>query len=57
MVEKTHETYEEWFDVFVDVCTNLGYTGNFLKETWESDWEDGKDPFDVATKFVNEIND
>jgi len=53
---KTHETYEEWFDIFVEVCRQLGYDGPLMSDTWEYDWENGADPFDEAKKFVEEIN-
>jgi len=54
-MKPTHETYEEWYDVFVSTCQNKGYKGNFLKETWYDDWQNGKDPIDVADEWLDEI--
>ena len=56
-MEKTHDSYDEWYDAFQDFCIGMGYSGSFMKETWESDYEEGKDPYDSAEEFVKEMNE
>lgn len=53
---RDYETYEEWFDVFVEVCSKLGYSGYMMSETWISDWEENRCPFEVAQEFVDEMS-
>ena len=52
-----YESYEEWFDIFREACSQIGYDGPFLRETWESDFEDEKCPYESAEEFVKEINE
>lgn len=56
-MEKTHETFDEWMDVFIDVCLSMGYTGNIDKDTFESHYLNGNCPYDIAENFINKLND
>lgn len=51
-----YDTFEEWFDVFVDNVRALDYHGNIDRDTFESDYENGADPMYVAKEFVDEMN-
>ena len=53
---KTHESFEEWFDIFREEVHRLGYRGRIDSDTFKELWEDGKDPYDEADEFVTEIN-
>lgn len=54
-MEKTTENFDEWFDIFVDKCRELGYTGPIDRESVEWDF-DGDTPEDAAREFVAELN-
>jgi len=56
MSEKTHETFDEWMDIFREEAHQLGYRGPIDTETFKELWEDGKDPYDEADEFVAEMN-
>jgi len=47
--------FEEWFDIFIDECKRLGYTGAADKYSFENDWETGKTPSESAQSFVSEM--
>jgi ketol-acid reductoisomerase len=49
-------TFDEWFDLFVDRCKALGYTGPIDKYCFEWNYEDGETPEYAAEEFVNEMN-
>lgn len=52
-----YETFEEWYDSFQDHVNRLGYDGPIDKESFESDFEEGKEPSEVAEEFVKEMNE
>lgn len=49
--------FDEWFDIFIDSCDRLGYTGNVDKWSFEDDYISGEYPEDVAKEFVDEMNE
>jgi len=51
-----YDSFEEWIDVFIDKCYELGYDGNICKESFESDYENGACPYQSAEDYVNEMN-
>ncbi|NPV13281.1 MAG: hypothetical protein HPY57_16090 [Ignavibacteria bacterium] len=54
---KNYETFEEWFDIFINQVHNLGYNGSIMSETFMEDWENEKCPYEVAEEFVQEMNE
>jgi hypothetical protein len=50
-------TFDNWFDIFTDEVTKLGYLGPIDKDTFESNYENDKSPEDSAKEFVKEMND
>ena len=52
---RTHETFTEWFDVFQSKLDQMGYQGPIDRHTFECEWEEGKDPYDSAELFYEEI--
>jgi len=51
-----YDTFEEWYDVFVDECKlKYGYEGPIFMETFEQDYEDGTSPQDAAKEFVESL--
>lgn len=50
-------SFEEWFDIFIDKCSSLGYDGPIDKGTFEMEYEMDKSPEAAAGEFVNEMTD
>lgn len=48
-------SFEEWFDVFIDKTKSLGYSGPIDKQTFESEYLEGKTPESSADSFVKEM--
>jgi hypothetical protein len=51
------ETFENWLDIFIDECRDLGYNGPIDGESFEPDYEAGKSPEEAAAEFVKEMSD
>jgi hypothetical protein len=52
-----YESYEQWFDCFYERVNQLGYHGPVDRGTFESDFENGIDPYNAAKDFVIEMNE
>ena len=52
-----YETFEEWFDIFTDQVSHLGYNGPIMDDTFIEDWENEKCPYESAEEFVQEMNE
>lgn len=50
-------TFEEWFDIFIDKCSSLGYDGAIDKGTFEFEHENGMSPEESAISFVKEMTE
>ena len=51
-----YDSFEEWIDVFIDKCFELGYEGHIDKESFLCEYEDDMCPYKAAASFVNEMN-
>jgi len=51
-----YKNFEQWFDIFLDEVRTLNYRGLVDRETFEIDFENGKDPVESAAEFVEEMN-
>jgi ketol-acid reductoisomerase len=49
-------TFDEWFDIFSERCSELGYHRRLDKYTFEEDYENGVTPEYSAKSFVDEMN-
>lgn len=49
--------FDTWFNIFLDKCKELGYTGEVDKYTFEFNWEEGETPEFAAEEFVKEMSE
>ncbi len=52
-----YETFEEWFDNFVEEVRNLEYHGPIMEDAFVSDYEGEKCPYEAAREFYNHKNE
>lgn len=49
-------SFDQWYEVFVQTCIDLGYTGPMDKYSFEWNFEDGETPEAAAKNFVDQMN-
>ncbi|MCL1652566.1 hypothetical protein M2T28_08080 [Elizabethkingia miricola] len=52
-----YETFEEWWDAFVEFVRGMGYNGFIDSDSFQEDYELGAEPREAAEIFVKEMND
>ncbi len=52
-----YETFEEWFDVFMEECQKLDYMGPVDADSFLDNFENEDCPYDTAAEFVREMNE
>lgn len=50
-----YDTFEEWFDNFVEYTQRLDYSGPIDKDAFVEEYEAEKDPEEIANSFVEEM--
>lgn len=51
-----YDSFEEWMDIFLDRCHELGYEGPIDRDCFMCEYEDDMCPYKTAESFVDEMN-